>query len=94
MSRHIYPANGHTHVLGLDAPLRRFFGQVHSANGPVLLGDGEGYEATSAGLASLLHDASSYEALLPTVVDGLERDLSDLESGDLSYEKTHSHADS
>lgn len=85
MSRHIFKGASHTLVLGLDAPLRCLFGQVHSAHGPILLGDGDGYEATPAGLASLLEQAGTFEPVPPTVVDALERDLADLANGsDLS----------
>lgn len=90
MSRHTYQGKRATLVLGLDAPLQNFFGQVHGKGAPKMLGKGMGYPANAEGLRSLCTEATKYEEVPPTVVDALEHDLRTFETGgDLSYERVH-----
>lgn len=92
MSRHTYQGKRYQLVLGLDAPLRAFFGHVQSeVQPPRQLGEMDEFDASREGLDNLLQAASEYEPVPPTIVDSLTHDLATLGKGaDLSYERVHS----
>lgn len=79
-------------MLGLDAPLRGFFGHVRTGSEtPQQLGNLDEFDASPAGLQKLIQAASEYEPVPPTVVDSLAQDLASLDAGaDLSYQRLHS----
>jgi hypothetical protein len=92
VSRHSYQTAKHVIVLGLDAPLANFFGQVWTIKGktPKMLGGGAGYDATQAGLQALLAEAENFAPVPVTVREGLERDLEQLIVGhDIGFQKVH-----